>query len=105
MRTSATGNRRLRNGPDGDRSAQRCDARQTILVVEDEPRIAAIAADYLRHAGYQVAVAADGAQALAARRDACGPTSSSWISACPVIDGLEVTRTLREADRPCRSSW
>jgi DNA-binding response OmpR family regulator len=41
---------------------------QTILVVEDEPRIAAIAADYLRHAGYQVAVAADGAQALEAAR-------------------------------------
>ena len=39
-------------------------AAQTILVVDDEPRIAAIAADYLRHAGYTVAVAGDGAQAL-----------------------------------------
>jgi DNA-binding response OmpR family regulator len=67
---------------------------QTILVVEDEPRIAAIAADYLRHAGYQVAVAADGAQALEAARTV-RPDLVVLDLGLPGIDGLEVTRTLR----------
>jgi DNA-binding response OmpR family regulator len=67
---------------------------QTILVVEDEPRIAAIAADYLRHAGYQVAVAADGAQALEAVRTV-RPDLVVLDLGLPGIDGLEVTRTLR----------
>ena len=67
---------------------------QTILVVEDEPRIAAIAADYLRHAGYQVAVAADGAQALEAARTV-RPDLVVLDLGLPGLDGLEVTRTLR----------
>ena len=67
---------------------------QTILVVEDEPRIAAIAADYLRHAGYEVAVAADGAQALEAARTV-RPDLVVLDLGLPGIDGLEVTRTLR----------
>ena len=67
---------------------------QTILVVEDEPRIAAIAADYLRHAGYQVTVAADGAQALQAAR-AVRHDLVVLDLGLPGIDGLEVTRTLR----------
>src|SRR5207244_10022608 len=37
---------------------------QTVLVVDDEPRIAAIAADYLRHAGYSVLTASEGTAAL-----------------------------------------
>ena len=41
---------------------------QTVLVVDDEPRIAAIAADYLRHAGYSVLTASDGTEALALAR-------------------------------------
>ena len=34
-----------------------------ILVVDDEPRIAEIAGDYLRHAGYGVVTAENGAAA------------------------------------------
>jgi len=67
---------------------------QTVLVVDDEPRIAAIAADYLRHAGYQVAVAADGAQALEAARTV-RPDLVVLDLGLPGLDGLEVTRTLR----------
>jgi DNA-binding response OmpR family regulator len=36
----------------------------TILVVDDEPQIAEIASDYLRLAGFEVIVAADGVRAL-----------------------------------------
>ena len=94
MRTSATVNRRLRSSPDGDRSARSAMPAQTILVVEDEPRIAAIAADYLRHAGYQVTIAADGAQALEAA-EPLRPDLVVLDLGLPGIDGLEVTRTLR----------
>jgi two-component system, OmpR family, alkaline phosphatase synthesis response regulator PhoP len=69
-------------------------AAQTILVVEDEPRIAAIAADYLRHAGYAVTVAADGAQALSQAR-ALRPDLIVLDLGLPVIDGLDVARVLR----------
>ena len=39
---------------------------KTILVVDDEPKIAALARDYLEHAGYAVVVAPDGRAALEA---------------------------------------
>jgi DNA-binding response OmpR family regulator len=70
-------------------------ASQTILVVEDEPRIAAIAADYLRHAGYRVETASDGAQALD-RAAAAQPSLIVLDLGLPVVDGLEVARALRE---------
>jgi two-component system, OmpR family, alkaline phosphatase synthesis response regulator PhoP len=66
---------------------------QTILVVEDEPRIAAIAADYLRHAGYAVTVATDGAQAIEQAK-AC-PDLIVLDLGLPGIDGIDVTRRLR----------
>ena len=66
----------------------------TILVVEDEPRIAAIAADYLRHAGYTVVVARDGAEALN-RVGASRPDLVVLDLGLPAIDGLEVARTIR----------
>ena len=37
---------------------------QTILVVDDEPRIATLARDYLEHAGFAVITAGDGPTAL-----------------------------------------
>ena len=37
---------------------------KTILVVDDEPKIVALARDYLEHAGFGVLTAADGASAL-----------------------------------------
>jgi DNA-binding response OmpR family regulator len=67
---------------------------QIILVVEDEPRIAGIAADYLRHAGYEVATAADGVQALE-RAAALRPDLIVLDLGLPRLDGLEVARTLR----------
>jgi two-component system, OmpR family, alkaline phosphatase synthesis response regulator PhoP len=69
---------------------------QTILVVEDEPRIAAIAADYLRHAGYIVVVASDGSQALQTART-MRPDLVVLDLGLPGMDGMEVTRALRSA--------
>jgi DNA-binding response OmpR family regulator len=66
---------------------------QTILVVEDEPRIAAIAADYLRHAGYAVTVATDGAQAIEQAK--ARPDLIVLDLGLPGIDGIDVTRRLR----------
>jgi DNA-binding response OmpR family regulator len=67
---------------------------QTILVVEDEPRIAAIAADYLRHAGFRVAIATDGAQALRTAA-ATRPDLVVLDLGLPGLDGIEVARSLR----------
>ena len=39
---------------------------KTILVVDDEPKIAALARDYLEHAGFAVVTAADGRAAIEA---------------------------------------
>ena len=41
-----------------------------IMIVEDEPELAAVIADYARAAGYLPTMHADGAQALAAIRTA-----------------------------------
>ena len=67
---------------------------QTVLVVDDEPRIAAIAADYLRHAGYSVLTAGDGPEALALAR-AKRPDLVVLDLGLPRLGGLEVARTLR----------
>ncbi|PYQ46692.1 MAG: DNA-binding response regulator [Acidobacteria bacterium] len=67
---------------------------QTVLVVDDEPRIAAIAADYLRHAGYAVLTAADGLQALELARTK-RPDLVVLDLGLPELGGLEVARALR----------
>jgi two-component system alkaline phosphatase synthesis response regulator PhoP len=65
-----------------------------ILVVDDEPRIAAICRDYLERAGFGVSVAGNGAEALAlARRSP--PDLVVLDLGLPKVDGLDVTRTLR----------
>ena len=69
---------------------------QTILVVEDEPRIAAIAADYLRHAGYRVAVATHGPQSLQMARTA-RPDLVVLDLGLPGMDGIDVAKTIRAA--------
>jgi two-component system, OmpR family, response regulator ResD len=66
-----------------------------ILVVEDEPSIAEIVGLYLNRAGYEVALAADGAAALevlAERR----PDLIVLDLMLPKVDGLEITRWVRE---------
>ena len=72
----------------------------TVLVVDDERRIAQIARDYLEHAGFTVVVAADGAKALDLARSR-RPDLIVLDLALPAIDGLDVARVLRrESDVP-----
>jgi DNA-binding response OmpR family regulator len=67
---------------------------KTILVVDDEPKIADLARDYLEHAGFSVRTAADGEAALTAvRRDR--PDLVVLDLGLPGLDGLDVTRAIR----------
>jgi two-component system, OmpR family, alkaline phosphatase synthesis response regulator PhoP len=73
---------------------------KTVLVVEDEPQIAQIVRDYLRHAGFAVVATADGldAVALVRRRK---PDLVVLDLGLPRLDGLDVARRLRrETDIP-----
>jgi DNA-binding response OmpR family regulator len=67
---------------------------KTILVVDDEPRIASLARDYLEHAGYTVVLASDGRAALAAV-DRDKPDLVVLDLGLPELDGLDVTRAIR----------
>ena len=67
---------------------------KTILVVDDEPKIADLARDYLEHAGFAVRTASDGEAALAiVRRDR--PDLVVLDLGLPRLDGLDVTRAIR----------
>jgi two-component system alkaline phosphatase synthesis response regulator PhoP len=66
-----------------------------ILVVDDEPRIAEIARDYLERAGYRVTTAGSGTDALALARTR-HPDLIVLDLGLPHMDGLDVTRTLRK---------
>ena len=67
---------------------------KTILVVDDEAKIADLARDYLEHAGFAVRIAADGHAALTAvRRDR--PDLVVLDLGLPGLDGLDVTREIR----------
>jgi DNA-binding response OmpR family regulator len=66
----------------------------TVLVVDDEPKIAQLARDYLEHAGFSVLVATDGTSAVqvaGTRR----PDLVVLDLGLPGIDGLEVMRRIR----------
>ena len=71
-----------------------------ILVVDDEPKVARLARDYLEKNGFRVVTAADGQSALtAARREK--PDLIILDLMLPNIDGREVCRILRrESDVP-----
>jgi DNA-binding response OmpR family regulator len=69
---------------------------QTILVVDDEPKIAQLARDYLEHAGFAVLTAADGQSALHATRTR-HPDLVVLDLGLPGLDGLDVIRALRSA--------
>ena len=72
----------------------------TVLVVDDERRIAQIARDYLEHAGFAVITASEGRDALARAR-ADHPDLVVLDLGLPTIDGLDVAKTLRrESDVP-----
>ncbi len=65
-----------------------------ILVVDDEPEIARICRDYLQRAGYGVATAGNGGDALALARSR-KPDLIVLDLKLPDMDGMEVTRSLR----------
>jgi DNA-binding response OmpR family regulator len=66
----------------------------SILVVEDEMKIARLVRDYLEHAGFAVAVAGDGEAAIASARGS-KPDLVVLDLGLPGRDGLDVTRELR----------
>ncbi len=67
----------------------------TILIIDDEPRIATIAGDYLRHAGFAVATAETGSEGLErVQRDR--PALVVLDLRLPDMDGIEVARALRK---------
>jgi DNA-binding response OmpR family regulator len=67
---------------------------KTILVVDDEPKIATLARDYLEHAGFAVLTAGDGPSALATIRQR-RPDLVVLDLGLPGLDGLDLTRELR----------
>ncbi|MCB0119588.1 MAG: response regulator transcription factor, partial [Anaerolineales bacterium] len=66
-----------------------------ILVVEDEPSLAEVVSLYLKRAGYQVQVAADGKQAMTILEKQI-PDFIILDLMLPEIDGLSLTRWLRD---------
>ena len=73
---------------------------ETILVVDDEPKIVRLARDYLEHSGYRVVTAGDGKAALDTLRQ-IRPDLVVLDLNLPGIDGLEVCRRIRsDSDVP-----
>ena len=73
---------------------------ETILVVDDEPKIVKQAGDYLERSGYRVIGASDGKTALASARVE-RPHLIVLDLNLPEMDGLDVCRALRrESDVP-----
>jgi two-component system alkaline phosphatase synthesis response regulator PhoP len=66
-----------------------------VLVVDDEPKIVQLARDYLEHAGFKVASASDGREALASFR-AAAPDLIVLDLGLPHVDGLDVARAVRK---------
>jgi DNA-binding response OmpR family regulator len=67
---------------------------KTILVVEDEMKIARVVRDYLERAGFDVVVVGDGEAALASAR-ANRPDLVVLDLGLPGMDGMDVARSLR----------
>ncbi len=65
-----------------------------LIIVEDEPELAAVVADYARAAGYDPVVFGDGLEALAAIR-AHPPALVVLDLMLPGLDGLSLCRELR----------
>jgi two-component system alkaline phosphatase synthesis response regulator PhoP len=68
----------------------------TVLIVDDEPRIAEIAGDYLRHAGFGVLLAATGREGVARAR-ADRPALVVLDLRLPDMDGIQVAHELRRS--------
>jgi DNA-binding response OmpR family regulator len=81
----------------GDRVRMPCehdDVPKSVLVVDDEPKITQVVADYLRSAGFTVSTAASGADAVTIAR-AQLPDLVVLDLGLPGMDGLDVARELR----------
>lgn len=73
---------------------------ETILVVDDEPKIVQLARDYLEKSGFKVLTSGDGQQALTIARQE-RPDLIVLDLMLPGMDGLDVCRTIRrESDVP-----
>lgn len=73
---------------------------ETILVIDDEPKIVKLARDYLEKGGFRVVTAEDGVTALAQARHQ-HPDLVVLDLNLPGVDGLDVCRALRrESDVP-----
>jgi DNA-binding response OmpR family regulator len=71
---------------------------KTVLVVEDEMKIARVVRDYLADAGFDVIVASSGEAALASARGS-KPDLVVLDLGLPGVDGLDVARELRGSSR------
>ncbi|MGA2127419.1 MAG: response regulator transcription factor [Xanthobacteraceae bacterium] len=73
---------------------------ERILLIEDDPRLAAMVAEYLGEAGYRVVPAQTGAEGLAAQaRQPCDAVILDLM--LPDMDGLDVCRRMRaEGETP-----
>ncbi len=69
---------------------------KSVLVVDDEPKIVQLARDYLEHAGFGVASASDGTEALASFRRK-PPDLVVLDLGLPTLDGLDVARAIRKS--------
>jgi two-component system alkaline phosphatase synthesis response regulator PhoP len=67
---------------------------RTVLVIEDEPQIAALVGDYFRHAGFDAVTASDGRAGLVLARSR-RPEAIVLDLGLPDMDGLDVVRALR----------
>jgi two-component system response regulator BaeR len=68
---------------------------QELFIVDDEPELAALVADYARASGFTPVLFAGGAQALAALRSST-PALVVLDLMLPGLDGLSLCRALRE---------
>jgi two-component system response regulator BaeR len=66
-----------------------------ILIVEDEPKLAALVQDYLHASGFRTEWLADGRQALERLRGGPQPAAVLLDVMLPGLDGLEVCRAVR----------
>ena len=71
---------------------------KTILVVDDEPKIAQLVRDYLERAGFSVLIAHDGMKALSLAKTE-KPDAVILDLGLPHLDGLDFTREFRKASR------
>jgi CheY-like chemotaxis protein len=75
---------------------------ETVLIVEDDDAVRALARDALRRCGYRVVEASDGEEALRAAAEAADVRLVVTDVVMPRMGGLELARRLTEADPSIR---